>query len=113
MDSRSFRDLGKLYHEVIVGSEDNEMYYDTLKFKISSGGGGTIDQRIITECILIQSTVAMATVIVSMTVENLEPQLRTWALESEVIEVLQHAPFWGNYIESSWEREFNKTATII
>lgn len=48
-DSEFFRDLGKLYHEVIVGSEDNEMYYDTLKFKIGSGGGGTIDQRIITE----------------------------------------------------------------
>lgn len=48
-DSEFFRDLGKLYHEVIVGSEDNEMYYDTLKFKIGSGGGGTIVQRIITE----------------------------------------------------------------
>lgn len=48
-DSEFFRDLAKLYHGVIVGSEDNGMYYDTLKFKIGSGGGGTIDKRIVTE----------------------------------------------------------------
>lgn len=48
-DSEFFRDLGILYHEVIVGSEANEMSYDTLKFKIGSGGGGTIDRRIVTE----------------------------------------------------------------
>ena len=48
-DSEFFRDLGKLYHEVIIGSEDNQMYYDTLKYKIGSGGGGTIDTRIVTE----------------------------------------------------------------
>jgi hypothetical protein len=48
-DSEFFRDLGELYKKSIVDSANNPMYYDTLKFKIGSGGGGTIDQRIITE----------------------------------------------------------------
>lgn len=48
-DSEFFRDLGELYKKTIVDISDNKMYYDTLKFKIGSGGGGTIDQRIITE----------------------------------------------------------------
>ena len=48
-DSEFFRDLGELYKKSIVDTANNEMYYDTLKFKIGSGGGGTIDQRIITE----------------------------------------------------------------
>lgn len=48
-DSEFFRDLGELYKKSIVDAANNPMYYDTLKFKIGSGGGGTIDQRIITE----------------------------------------------------------------
>ncbi|MFS9097355.1 hypothetical protein [Streptococcus australis] len=48
-DSKFFKDLGELYKKYLDELESSNMYYDTLKYKIGSGGGGTIDTRIVTE----------------------------------------------------------------